>query len=611
MRLREPLWRAQTARTLSQPRLSHVSPPTHAQAGCCADVLAPIAPPPPPVPAEPPAPPAPPAVPRPPRSPPAPPSPPVPPTLPPSAPMVHSEVIVAWDLWPSEVKWELTCDGLGAPIKGGSPYAATHALPLGANCTLKMVDVYGDGWQGAHWSAPAWIGNESYSLGTFLQNPEVYPPGGVLETASFTVALQPPSPPPPPGEPPAPPSAPPVTSRSIYLGVGYCREFDVWLAEEHVTSCLDTVEECAPRCEATPECACFAYATPASLPASNDWEGCVTAGSGRCQLYIGSAVVTQGSGYEGARAYRLAPAPRPPPSAPSPPRPPPWPPLQPPAPPSPPSLPSPPMAPPPRTPPPAQPTAVADARFGCGYPGPHRAEPNSTDALEKALDDSVVTCIRLAPGVYALLSKLFVREGRTLAIVADDGQATLDGGGSIGPILTSVSFGDVVLANLRLRNGNSAGSTPGWGGAVFNLQGTMEMRTCAFDDNHAEWGGAILNYYGTVVMRTCTFDGNHAEGVGGAIVNGYGTMEMHACTFDGNHAEGSGGAVLNGDGTMEMHACAFDGNRARVGGAVYIGAADGYGSTMAVHDCTFTDCSAEVLPCPSPAPPSACDGTLG
>ena len=172
MRLREPLWRAQTARTLSQPRLSHGSPPTHAQAGCCADALAPIAPPPsppPPPPPEPPAPPAPPAAPRPPWSPPAPPAPPVPPTLPPSAPMVHSEVSVAQDTWPSNVAWELTCDGLDAPIEGGSPYAATHALPLGASCALKMVDLYGDGWQGAYWSAPAWIGNESYSLGDYLQ----------------------------------------------------------------------------------------------------------------------------------------------------------------------------------------------------------------------------------------------------------------------------------------------------------------------------------------------------------------------------------------------------------------------------------------------------------
>ena len=237
--------------------------------------------------------------------------------------------------------------------------------------------------------------------------------------------------------------------------------FQSWDAGARRFLCLDTVEECAQRCEATPECGCFAYATPASLPATFDREGCVTAGSGRCSLWIGSAVATQGSGQEGYRAYRVAPAPRPPPSAPSPPRSPPRPPLQPPAPPSPPSPPSPPMAPPPPTPPPAQPTAVADARFGCGYPGPHRAEPDSTDALERAVDDSVVTCIRLAPVVYALLSKLFVRDGRMLAIVADDGQATLDGGGSIGPILTFLRGADVVLANLRLRNGNCTGALRG------------------------------------------------------------------------------------------------------------------------------------------------------
>ena len=240
------------------------------------------------------------------------------------------------------------------------------------------------------------------------------------------------------------------------------------------------------------------------------------------------------------------------------------------------------MAPPPRTPPPAQPTAVADARFGCGYPGPHRAEPDSTDALEKAVDDSVVTCIRLAPVVYALLSRLFVRDGRTLAIVADDGQATLDGGGSVGPLLTSSRGADVVLANLRLRNGNSTGSSTGSGGAVFNYpDGTMEMRTCAFDDNHAKWGGAVCNDRGTMVMRTCTFDHNHATAHGGAVYDIEGTVEMHACAFDGNHAGFLGGAVYDIEGTM------------------------------AVHDCTFTDCSAEVLPCPSPAPPSACDGTLG
>ena len=171
------------------------------------------------------------------------------------------------------------------------------------------------------------------------------------------------------------------------------------------------------------------------------------------------------------------------------------------------------MAPPPPTAPPAQPTAVADARFGCGYPGPHRAEPSSTDALERAVDDSEVTCIRLAPVVYALLSKLFVPSGRTLAIVADDGQATLDGGGSVGPMLTSLEGADVVLANLRLRNGNSTGGA----GAVYNFRfATMEMHACTFDDNHAVEGGAVYNA-GTMKMQACAFDGNRAEQYGGAV----------------------------------------------------------------------------------------------
>ncbi len=83
-------------------------------------------------------------------------------------------------------------------------------------------------------------------------------------------------------------------------------------------------------------------------------------------------------------------------------------------------------------------------------------------------------------------------------------------------------------------------------------------------------------------------------------------MEMQACAFDGNRAEENGGAVLSYQGTMEMQACAFDGNHAKDGGAV-----SNNQGTMAVHGCNFTNCSAEVPPCPSPAPPSACDGTLG
>ena len=204
------------------------------------------------------------------------------------------------------------------------------------------------------------------------------------------------------------------------------------------------------------------------------------------------------------------------------------------------------MAPPPPTPPPAQPTAVADARFGCGYPGPHRAEPDSTDALERAVDDSGVTCIRLAPVVYALLSKLFVRDGRMLAIVADDGQATLDGGGSVGPMLTSLRGADVVLANLRLRNGNSTGGTA-WGGAAFNDRGTMKMQACTFDGNHAAvWGcrRKLQRHSGDARVHL------RQSRQWGAVE--LGTMEMHACPLRNPPSGGCRHKMVDADARVRL-----------------------------------------------------------
>ena len=50
--------------------------------------------------------------------------------------------------------------------------------------------------QSAEWSAPGWTG-ERFSLGTYLRGGE-YPYGGYNESATFTVAVQPPLQPPPP-----------------------------------------------------------------------------------------------------------------------------------------------------------------------------------------------------------------------------------------------------------------------------------------------------------------------------------------------------------------------------------------------------------------------------
>ena len=127
------------------------------------------------------------------------------------------------------------------------------------------------------------------------------------------------------------------------------------------------------------------------------------------------------------------------------------------------------MRPPPPTPPPASPTAIGEAKYGCAYRGPHRAEPTTPEALVAAVDNADVTCIKLEPKVYAMSSKLRIGlDGdRPLAIVADEGQATLDGGGRVG-LLGLGDGADVALANLRLQNGRYFD-----GGAICMLNGTM------------------------------------------------------------------------------------------------------------------------------------------
>ena len=142
------------------------------------------------------------------------------------------------------------------------------------------------------------------------------------------------------------------------------------------------MQECGQAAEATADCACFAYASPDSLPNADG--GCKAAGAGRCVLYVGPAIATQGSGERGYIAHRLYPAPPSPPF--SPPRPPP--------PPDSPEL--PPLSPPP-PPSPAQPPP--------GQPGVGTAETES-DATASGVDDLAVIIGAAAAGTLVLLLAL-------------------------------------------------------------------------------------------------------------------------------------------------------------------------------------------------------------
>ena len=116
--------------------------------------------------------------------------------------------------------------------------------------------------------------------------------------------------------------------------------------------------------------------------------------------------------------------------------------------------------------------------FGCGYAGTHLAAVNSSNALMAAVGDSNVTCIKLAPRVFVLTAPLTI--DRTLALVAEEGRATLAGNESVQLIMTS-SHALLVVHNLELSNGR-VGSNGG--GAISNV-GVMKMYACTVRSNMA------------------------------------------------------------------------------------------------------------------------------
>jgi hypothetical protein len=112
---------------------------------------------------------------------------------------VSSVITCSGGSYPSEVGWSLSCSD-GTTLIGGAPYASSLplAVAVGVTCTLDLTDSYGDGWNGAEWSAPGF--GQGFSLAA-----------GPARSESFVVQFQPPSPPPPPPRPPppSPPTSPP------------------------------------------------------------------------------------------------------------------------------------------------------------------------------------------------------------------------------------------------------------------------------------------------------------------------------------------------------------------------------------------------------------------
>jgi len=115
-----------------------------------------------------------------------------------------------------------------------------------------------------------------------------------------------------------------------------------------------------------------------------------------------------------------------------------------------------------------------------------------------------------------------------------------------GSILSVTGTGSqAFLQNLIVQNNEATG----YGGAVYQSDGNLNIESVQFLNNKAAYGGAIAFTGGTSPTSAtinAQFTNNEATADGGAIYNSASNIKIHGTTlFEGNNAGGLGGAIYN------------------------------------------------------------------
>ncbi len=140
-------------------------------------------------------------------------------------------------------------------------------------------------------------------------------------------------------------------------------------------------------------------------------------------------------------------------------------------------------------------------------------------------------------------------------------------------IFNIASRGDLSLRGVTL---SGARTSTGSGAALYNRDGTVEVRNCVLTNNTAgDFGGAIRNDTGTLTVSNSTISNNKAENGGGISNHFDGKVIVQNSTLSGNTAVTDGGGIFNyGDGPLssyvEVISSTLDANFAgRRGGALF------------------------------------------
>ncbi len=137
-----------------------------------------------------------------------------------------------------------------------------------------------------------------------------------------------------------------------------------------------------------------------------------------------------------------------------------------------------------------------------------------------------------------------------------------------------------ILDNLRVIDGNGAGSyMSGSGGAICN-SGTLSLNDVTVSGNSGGHGAGIEND-GVLTLNDCVFSGNAGSQPGGGLRNN-GVATISNSTFSGNSA--TWGGAIESLGTLTLSNSTLSGNTGSVSGGglyVYSGQATVFNSTMA------------------------------
>jgi len=141
---------------------------------------------------------------------------------------------------------------------------------------------------------------------------------------------------------------------------------------------------------------------------------------------------------------------------------------------------------------------------------------------------------------------------------------TIAGNNSTFRILLVTGSGNLTLNGLTITGGN----TPGPGGGIFNLEGTLVLNHSRVTGNASAGGmmsagGGIASGTmgtgpsGTATLNYSQVNGNITSGSAGGILNHAGTLTLNFSQVNGNTAAVGGGGIASGTGGMGGNSSSF------------------------------------------------------